>query len=109
MRYIKTFEKKYVEPFRRNRKKNGPKPKFNVGDEVIVMYDLTQFGYPYGIVKGDIVTIVDYWINANDDISYKIDSPKLREIKKGRDIEYDMFDEFHFAYEYEEDANKYNL
>ena len=108
MKKIKTFEK-YVKPFRKKRK-SGPQPKFNKGDEVMVMYDLMQYGRPYfGIKKGDIVTIRDYWIYANDTIEYKIDSPKLREIGKEYEIENDLFDEFYFAYEWEEDANKYNL
>ena len=89
-------------------------PKFKIGDDVIVQYDLKQYNYPYGIVKGDIVTITDVFIYANDAfpvslITYKIDSPKLREIKKGINTENDYFSEFHFEYEWKVSANKYNL
>jgi uncharacterized Zn ribbon protein len=84
-------------------------PKFKIGDEVMVIYDLKQFGYPYGIVKGDLVNIIDFWINGNGNISYTIDSPKLREIKKGIDIRNDDFDEFNFEYEWKINANKYNI
>ena len=82
-----------------------PTPEFKIGDEVIVMYDLKQ----NGLVKGDIVTITDFWIYANGSISYRIDSPKLREIKKGMNTRYDDFSEFHFEYEWKVNAKKYNM
>lgn len=107
MKYLKSFE---GSGFGRSYPGHiEPTPRFNIGDEVEVAYDLTQFGHPYGIVKGDIVTITDFWINALGHIGYKIDSPKLREIKKGIYIKGDTFDEFHFQYIGEEDAKKYNL
>ena len=86
-----------------------PIPKFKIGDEVMVMYDLRQFGHDYGIFKGDLVEITDFWINCNGVITYSIDSPKIREIKKGIDTRYDEFDEYCFEYEWEIDARKYNL
>jgi len=96
------FGKSYIEPIRQ-------KPKFKVGDEVMVVYDLKQYGYSYGIVKGDLVKITDFWINGNGTISYSIDSPKLRKIKKDIDTRGDDFDEFNFKYEYEVNAKKYNI
>jgi len=86
-----------------------PTPKFKIGDEVMVMYDLNQFGYPYGIVKGDMVTITDFHIFANGVVAYIIDSPKLRKIKKGIDTRHDYFPEHQFEYEWAVNAEKYNL
>ena len=89
-----------------------PTPKFKIGDEVVVMYDLkspVNNNYPYGIIKGEIVTITDFWINANGHISYNIDNKKIKIIKKGIDTSRDRFPEFNFEYEWEVNAKKYNL
>lgn len=107
MKYIKTYEgsgfgKSYPGH-------EEPTPKFQIGDEVMVVYDLVEFGHPYGIVAGDLVTITDYWINGNGVISYYIDSPKIRKIKKGIDTRYTNFNEFHFDTEWHIAAKKYNL
>ena len=107
MKYIKTYEGSGFGPSYSGHKE--PIPKFNIGDEVMVVYDLEQFGRPYGIVAGDLVTITDYWINGNGVITYFIDSPKLREIKKGLDTRWTSFDEFHFDTEWHIAAKKYNL
>jgi hypothetical protein len=107
MKYLKTYEGSgFGESYPGHIE---PTPKFKIGDEVMVMYDLKQYNYPYGIDKGDIVTITDFWIYANGTISYHIDSPKLREIKKGIDTRNDYFSEFHFEYEWKVNANKYNI
>ena len=107
MKYIKKYEgSRFGESYPGHIE---PTPKFKIGDEVMVMCDLTQFGNPYGIVRGDIVTITDFWIYANGVVAYRIDSPKLREIKKGINTRYDDFPEHKFEYEWAVNAEKYNL
>jgi hypothetical protein len=107
MKYIKTYEGSVFGPSSPGHEE--PIPKFKIGDEVIVVYDLKQFGRPYGIVAGDFVTITDFWIYSNGAIMYSIDSPKIREIKKGINTRDDDFPEHQFDYEWNIDAKKYNL
>jgi len=107
MKYLKTYEgsgfgKSYPGH-------EEPTPKFKIGDEVVVTYNLIKFGHSYGINKGDKVTITDFWINANGDISYNIDSSKLRCLKSGIDIRTDTFDEFYFEYEHILNSKKFGL
>jgi hypothetical protein len=108
MKHIKTFEgsgfgKSYPGH-------EEPTPKFKIGDEVMVIYDLKKYDRLYfNMVKGNIVNITDFWINANGTISYEIDSQELRKLRKGYDIRNDDFPEFHFEYEWKIDADKFNL
>ena len=99
MKYLKLYEDN----------QETPTPKFKIGDEVMVTSDLIKHGHPYGIIEGDIVKIIDCWIYANNVITYKVDSPKIRKIKKGYDISGDYFAQFHFEYEWKVDSKKYNL
>lgn len=107
MKYIKTYEGSGWVPSSPGNEE--PIPKFKIGDEVMVVYDLKKFQRPYGIIAGDLVTITDFWIYSNGAIMYKIDSPKIREIKKGIDTRGDDFPEYCFDYEWNIDAKKYNL
>jgi hypothetical protein len=98
MKYIKRYETNYFSP------------KFKIGDEVIVITDLEKYGSPYGIIKGELVKIIDCWIYVNGAISYKIDSPKISKIMKGsNNSRFYYFGEFNFEYEWEVDSKKYNL
>ena len=86
-----------------------PTPKFKIGDEVMVISDLEKYENPYGIIKGDLVKITNCWIYANGAITYKIDSPKIRKLKKGYNTNDDYFGEFNFEYEWKVNSKKYNL
>lgn len=87
-----------------------PVPKFKIGDKVMVVHDLKQYGKPYyNTVKGDLVNITDFHINMNGDIAYNIDNPKLKKLRKNMYTRGDTFSEFHFEYEWKINAKKYNI